>query len=175
MTTHRGARIHLALGSNLGDRARHLRAGAQALSLRGVRIVRASSIYATDYVGPDPEQPEYLNAVLEADTWLSPPALLRAVQEVEELAGRIPQTHGEPRPLDVDVLFYGDMRLPGPDLVVPHPRIGARLFVLEPLHELGALDGRPQLAAARLGLAGRQIIRRIGGFEFGETLAVHQE
>jgi len=174
MTTRRSARVYLALGSNLGDRARHLHAGARALARRGVRIVGASSVYATGYVGPGPDQPEYLNAVVEAITTLPPAALLAVAQEVETLAGRSPGTHAQPRPLDVDVLFYDDVQISDPNLVLPHPRIRQRLFVLEPLRELGALDARPQLAAARDELVGRQSIRRVGGFELGGTLAGEQ-
>jgi 2-amino-4-hydroxy-6-hydroxymethyldihydropteridine diphosphokinase len=175
MTIHRGARVYLALGSNLGDRARHLLVGGRGLALRGVRIVGASAVYATGYVGPPPDQPEYLNAVVEGITTLSPMALLAVAREVEALAGRLPATHGQPRPLDVDILFYDDVQVSGPDLVLPHPRIRDRLFVLEPLHDLGALDARPQLAAARAELVGRQALRRVGAFQLGEMLAVQQD
>jgi len=175
MTTHRGARVYLALGSNLGDRALHLRAGARALACRGVQIVGASSVYATGYIGPGPDQPEYLNAVIEATTALSPAALLAVAREVEALSGRLPGTHGQPRSLDVDILFYDEVQITAPDLVLPHPRIRERLFVLQPLHDLGALDARPQLAVAREDLVGRQSLRRVGAFELGETLAVQQD
>ncbi len=175
MTPHRGARVYLALGSNLGDRAQQLRAGVHALSRRGVQVVGASAVYATAYVGPGPDQPEYLNAVVEAITPLSPAALLAVVREVEVLAGRLPGTHGLPRPLDLDILFYDDLQVSSPDLVLPHPRIRERLFVLEPLHDLGALDARPELAAARAALGGRQTLRRVGTFELGEALAVPQD
>ena len=167
MTVDRGAQVYLALGSNLGDRGRNLRDAVQALVRHGVRIGRVSPLYASRYVGPPPDQPEYLNAVLEARTELQPADLWRAVCAVERAAGRPSGTHGQPRLLDIDVLFYEDLHLSGPDLVLPHPRIAERLFVLEPLYDLGALDRRPELAAARAALAGRQEIRRFGPFEIG--------
>jgi 2-amino-4-hydroxy-6-hydroxymethyldihydropteridine diphosphokinase len=168
MSFGRGARVYLALGSNLGDRAGHLRDAVRALAQGGVRVVRGSPLYASDYVGPPPDQPEYLNAVIEGRTEWSPRALLQLAQQVERAAGRPPAAHGLPRPLDIDLLFYDEIQMVEPDLVLPHPRIGERRFVLEPLHDLGALAAWPDLDAARRRLAAVQRLERL---EFGAEYA----
>lgn len=135
--------VYLGLGSNLGDRLQHLRAAVQELAARGAEPQRASRVYASPFVGPGVGQPEYLNAVLEARTRLAPLELLAAVREVEALHGRRPGTHMLARPLDVDILFYGGWCIRHPDLVIPHPRLAERRFVLEPLHDLGVLGRVP--------------------------------
>src|SRR5206468_198350 len=109
--------------------------------------LRLSPLYDSAYVGPRGSQPLYLNAVLEARTRLLPLALLDAAQAVEALHGRPSGTHGCPRTLDVDLLLYGGWTVRHPRLVVPHPRLADRLFVLRPLQDLGVLESR--------GLSGR--------------------
>jgi 2-amino-4-hydroxy-6-hydroxymethyldihydropteridine diphosphokinase len=122
---------YLALGSNQGDRRGHLR---QAIaSLPGVR--RVSGIYETAPVG-GPEQGPYLNCVVEIDTDLGPRDLLAECQRVEREAGRVRTVHWGPRTLDVDILLFDDLAVDEPDLVVPHPRMAHRRFVLEPLADL---------------------------------------
>jgi 2-amino-4-hydroxy-6-hydroxymethyldihydropteridine diphosphokinase len=130
----------LGLGSNEGERLEHLRAGARALARGGTRLRRASSVYEGPYVGAGNRQRPYLNAAVEVETQRSPLALLRWIQDVERGRGRQPGSHLQPRPLDIDVLFYGDVCVRHPRLVVPHPGLGERRFVLEPLAELGALS-----------------------------------
>jgi 2-amino-4-hydroxy-6-hydroxymethyldihydropteridine diphosphokinase len=134
--------VYLGLGSNQGDRLEHLRAALGDLRQEHVQPVRASRVYAGPYLGPGPPQPEYLNAVVEARTALGPLALLAAAAAVEARHGRRAGTHGRPRPLDVDLLLYGGWRIRHPRLVVPHPRLAERRFVLEPLCELG-VDSAP--------------------------------
>jgi 2-amino-4-hydroxy-6-hydroxymethyldihydropteridine diphosphokinase len=163
--------VFLALGANLGDRRASFGAAIDALSARGVAPVRLSPLYDTDYVGAFGPQPPYLNAVLEARTALAPLALLDVTQAVEREAGRAPDTHEQPRPLDLDILFYGDATFEHPRLVVPHPRIGERLFVLQPLHDLGALAGHPDLAQRRRQLAAVQNVRPAGELAVGEWRA----
>lgn len=140
MASRRCVVAFLGLGSNQGERLEHLRAGARALHRRGTRLCRASSVYEGPYVGPGNPQRPFLNVVLEIQTPLSPLSLLRWVQDVERGRGRRPGSHLQPRPLDIDVLFYGSGCVRHPRLVVPHPRLGLRRFVLEPLAELGALS-----------------------------------
>jgi 2-amino-4-hydroxy-6-hydroxymethyldihydropteridine diphosphokinase len=139
----RGVGVELGLGSNLGDREEHLRAAVSELERRGVACLRMSPLYESRYVGPGAPQPEYLNAVLEASTDLGPLELLDVAQEVERRRGRRPGTHLLPRPLDVDILLYGRWTVVHPRLVIPHPRLAERRFVLEPLHDLGRLSDVP--------------------------------
>jgi len=128
---------YVGLGSNLGDRERHLCAGFAALRmLPGVRDVVASRVYETDPVGPG-EQGFYLNAVARVRTRLSPRALLDQLQAIERTQARERTgVRNAPRTLDLDLLLYGEQVLAEPDLAVPHPRIAARPFVLEPLCDL---------------------------------------
>ena len=130
---------YLGLGANLGDRERNLRSALERLAaVPGVRVLRCSSLRNTAFVGEGPAQPDYLNAVAEVATTLPAPALLALGKELERAAGRslsAPRNH--PRPLDIDIVLYGDQRIDTKDLVVPHPRIGERAFVLDPLRELG--------------------------------------
>ena len=125
-------RTFVALGSNLGDRRRHLRDAVAGLP----GVVAVSGVYQTDPVGGPGDQPPYLNAVVELDTDLSPRALLGVCRRLEEAAGRLRDVRWGPRTLDVDVLLVGDLVVDDPDLTVPHPRMGERAFVLVPLHDL---------------------------------------
>jgi 2-amino-4-hydroxy-6-hydroxymethyldihydropteridine diphosphokinase len=143
---------YLGLGSNLGDRMANLRRAVALLNREGVRVVRSSRVYETDPVGPP--QPEYLNAVIEAETALVPHDLLRACLAVEQTMGRVRAERWGPRLIDVDVLTYGDERIDDPDLMVPHPRMHERAFVLAPLLELTAdpmLPGGKHVADLQLG------------------------
>jgi 2-amino-4-hydroxy-6-hydroxymethyldihydropteridine diphosphokinase len=140
----------VSLGSNLGDRERHLCAGFAALrALRGVRDVVASRVYETDPVGPGRQAP-YLNAAACLFTDLMPRALLAELLAIERSEGRARSgVRNEPRTLDLDLLLYGDRMLAEPDLAVPHPRLAERPFVLEPLSDL-APDLVPPGARASL-------------------------
>jgi 2-amino-4-hydroxy-6-hydroxymethyldihydropteridine diphosphokinase len=128
-------RAFLGLGSNQGDRLGALRAATDLLDRTpGVRVVRSSRVYETAPVGPP--QPDYLNAVLEVDTELSPRALLEAGLAVERRLGRVRGERWGPRTIDIDVLGYDAMNVDEPGLLIPHPRIHERAFVLAPLLEL---------------------------------------
>ena len=128
---------YVALGSNLGDRERHLRVALEALrALRGVSEVVASRVYETDPVGPG-EQGPYLNAVARVSTDLSPRDLLDRLLAIERSVGRERgPVRNAPRTLDLDLLLYGEREIDEPGLVVPHPRMAQRAFVLEPLCDL---------------------------------------
>jgi 2-amino-4-hydroxy-6-hydroxymethyldihydropteridine diphosphokinase len=129
-------RGYIGLGSNVGDRAGALQAAVDGLAAAdGVTVVAVSPVYATDPVG-GPEQPEYLNAVVAVDTDRTARELLEVAKRLEDEAGRVPGERWGPRPLDLDVLLVGDDEVDEPDLVVPHPRLYERAFVMVPLADL---------------------------------------
>lgn len=130
----------VGLGSNVGDRLGALRAAVRALAaLPDTEAAAASPVYETEahvLPGQGP-QPDHLNAVVALRTALAPRALLRRLHAVERAAGRDPKApRWAPRPLDLDLLLYGDARVEAADLVLPHPRLRARRFVLRPLADL---------------------------------------
>jgi 2-amino-4-hydroxy-6-hydroxymethyldihydropteridine diphosphokinase len=135
------AAAYLGLGSNQGDRLSTLQAAVDRLALRGVRTVRSSRVYATDPVG-GPPQPEYLNAVIDVRTDASPQGLLADCLAVEFSLGRTRAVRWGPRTIDIDVLSIEGTTSEDPQLVLPHPRMHRRAFVLAPLLEL---DARPTL------------------------------
>jgi 2-amino-4-hydroxy-6-hydroxymethyldihydropteridine diphosphokinase len=149
------------LGSNLGDRRSHLVAGAARLAAAG-EIVAVSSLYETEPVGGPPQGP-FLNAVVVMETPRSARGLLGEAQAAEDAAGRIRAERWGPRPLDVDVLLFGDAAVDEPGLTVPHPRLHLRRFALEPLVEAwpeAALpDGTP--VAALLAPVSDQEVTRV--------------
>ena len=125
-------RAFLGLGSNLGHRRRQLRQAVAALP----DVVAVSPVYETEPVGGPSDQGPYLNIVVELDTELSPRQLLDLARRLEDAAGRQRAERWGPRTLDVDVLLVGDLNVDEPDLVVPHPRMWERRFVLAPLADL---------------------------------------
>lgn len=158
----RAARVLAGAGSNQGDRAGHLRAGLAALVRHPrIRVHGRSGWWESRYVGPGAEQDPYLNACLDLRTDLAPRRLLEVFQDIERERGRPAGGHMRPRPLDLDILFYGDFVLDEPGLTIPHPRWAERAFVLEPLAEL-APDLTPP--DSRMTVAGiRAKIRSAGG------------
>lgn len=120
----------VALGSNLGDRESYLRLAVDSLD-----VVRQSQVFETDPIGPE-GQGAYLNMVVEVHTTLDPYAFMRRCRRIEAEALRQRVVHWGPRTLDVDLLFYDDIRIDDPDLTVPHPRYAERRFVLAPLSEV---------------------------------------
>lgn len=137
-------RAFLALGSNLGEREALLRRAVRAIP----DLVAVSPVYETDPVG-GPEQEPFLNCVVELDTDRTPHELLELCQLLESDAERVRIERWGPRTLDVDVLLVGDLTVDEPDLVVPHPRMWDRRFVLAPLADLAPeLVPTDRLAAA---------------------------
>jgi 2-amino-4-hydroxy-6-hydroxymethyldihydropteridine diphosphokinase len=129
-------RAYLALGSNLGDRAGNLQGAVDGLAgAPGTRLVAVSRVYETEPVG-GPDQGAYLNAVVEVATDLDPHALLAVGQQLERAAQRVRTERWGPRTLDVDVLLYDDIEIDTEELVVPHPRMWERAFVLVPLRDI---------------------------------------
>ncbi|HEX3623518.1 MAG TPA: 2-amino-4-hydroxy-6-hydroxymethyldihydropteridine diphosphokinase [Acidimicrobiales bacterium] len=125
-------RAYLGLGSNLGDRGAHLRAALAALP----DVIAVSGVYESEPVGGPSGQSPYLNLVVELDTERTARELLEVARQLETAAGRVRAEKDGPRTLDVDVLLVGDLTIDEPDLVVPHPRMWRRRFVLAPLAEL---------------------------------------
>ena len=135
--------VYLALGTNLGDRESNLEAVLDALSSQ-IRLLAESPIYQTAPWGYE-DQPDFLNQVVRAETTLSPQELLTFVKYVEEQAGREPSFRYGPRKIDVDILFYEDWIVEEDDLIIPHPRLHQRAFVLVPLADLASELCHPKL------------------------------
>jgi 2-amino-4-hydroxy-6-hydroxymethyldihydropteridine diphosphokinase len=139
-------RAYVGLGSNLGDRARRLREAIAALAATPrTRVVAQSRVYETEPVGGPPQGP-HLNAAVALDTQLDAAALLARLHEIERAAGRARSGERDaPRTLDLDLLLFGDERIDTPALVVPHPRMHERAFVLTPLAEIAPDAVHPRL------------------------------
>lgn len=135
--------VYLGLGANLGNRLGNLQAGMRRLE-GAVRLVAVSSLYESEPVGP-PGQPPYWNAAACVETAVRPRALLALIKRIEWEMGRRPGPVWGPRPLDIDILLVDGERLAGPELVVPHPRLAERSFVLVPLAEIAPNGGHPVL------------------------------
>jgi 2-amino-4-hydroxy-6-hydroxymethyldihydropteridine diphosphokinase len=145
-------RAFLGAGSNLGDRAAHLRGAVGAMP----DVVAVSPVYETDPVG-GPDQGAYLNLVVELDTQLDARALLEVCRALERAAERVREVRWGPRTLDVDVLWVDGEIVDEPDLQVPHPRMWERRFVLAPLAELA-----PDIVPEPLLAASAGDVRRLG-------------
>jgi 2-amino-4-hydroxy-6-hydroxymethyldihydropteridine diphosphokinase len=147
-------RAFIGLGSNLGDRMVALRQGVAQLK-EGGDVVAVSPLYETEPVGGPEEQGAFLNVVVELATKDSPHQLLTRCQGLEEAAHRVRTVRFGPRTLDADVLLVGDLQVDDPDLIVPHPRMWERRFVLAPLADLA-----PELVPAdRVIAAGGEVVR----------------
>jgi 2-amino-4-hydroxy-6-hydroxymethyldihydropteridine diphosphokinase len=157
---------YLGLGSNVGDRAGHLRAAIELLAEQGVEVEAVSSAYETEPVGEVLDQPDFLNAAIRIRTDLEPEALLDLCKEIEVDRGRsLEAPRHSPRPLDVDLLLLGDLKLSTDRLTLPHPEVTSRRFVLIPLLELDpdlALPDGTRLSDALAELGSGQHARRVG-------------
>ncbi|MGI8615416.1 MAG: 2-amino-4-hydroxy-6-hydroxymethyldihydropteridine diphosphokinase [Actinomycetota bacterium] len=131
-----GVVAFLGLGSNLGDRLTNLQAAVDALQTEpGLRVITSSRVWETTPVG-GPPQPDYLNAVIRVETDLSARDLLDTGRRIEARLGRVRKERWGARTIDVDILLYDGEQIDEPDLVVPHPRMAERAFVVLPLLEL---------------------------------------
>jgi 2-amino-4-hydroxy-6-hydroxymethyldihydropteridine diphosphokinase len=161
-------RAFLSLGSNLGDRAAHLRHAREALAaLTGSALLGVSRIYETAPQDLE-DQPAFLNQVVCVQTVLPPLGLLAAAQSVEAGEGRVRGVRFGPRTLDVDILLMEDHQSDDPALTVPHPRMWQRAFVLVPLSEVWSLArGMPakDVPALARDLAAQQPVAAFGGAE----------
>lgn len=135
--------IFLVLGSNVGERHLMLSRAAQEIALFAT-IVQRSSVYATDAWGKT-DQPEFLNQALEIATELEPEPLLKQLLEVEARLGRKRMEKWGPRPIDIDIILYGDRIVNSPTLTIPHPEMQYRNFVLSPLRQIAPLAIHPTL------------------------------
>ncbi len=130
------SRVYLSLGSNLGNRYSNLQNALNSLkSLEKTKFIRASRIYDTDPVGRT-NQPRFLNCVVEITTSLRPVELLSSVKGIEKELGRNAAARWAERIIDIDILTYDSVTLKTKDLILPHPRITTRRFVLQPLSDL---------------------------------------
>lgn len=131
-------KAYVGLGANLGDREVTIRRAVELLAATpGIEVVGVSTLRETDPVGYA-DQPRFLNGVAALETELSPRELLERLLAVEQELGRVRREGPRfgPRTIDLDLLLHGDEIVDEPGLVVPHPRLAERRFVLEPLHEL---------------------------------------
>ena len=146
--------VFIALGSNLGNRQENLDRALEALAA-SVKIISQSSVYETDpaYVL---DQPSFLNMVVAGETGFSAEALLSELKRIEAVLGRAPARRNGPRLIDLDVLYYSDHVIETDRLIVPHPRIAERLFVLEPLAEIA-----PDLRHPVSNMTTREMLERL--------------
>jgi 2-amino-4-hydroxy-6-hydroxymethyldihydropteridine diphosphokinase len=128
---------YLGLGSNLGNRLAFLRGGRDILvNCPDIELVQASGVYETEAVGGPPDNPLFLNSVLQVQTSLEPRQLLEVCLAAEDEFGRSRPVRWAPRTLDIDILLYADQIVCEEDLTIPHPRLQERTFVLAPLMEI---------------------------------------
>lgn len=144
---------YISVGSNIGDSLQHCKSAASWLDGRdGIRLAAHSRYFSTEPVGYR-SQPWFVNAVFAVETTLSPFSLLETLQLAQRIHGR--EKNGVrfgPRTLDLDILFYNDMIMNAPRLVIPHPRLIERRFVLEPLCDIAPELVHPGLGITALGL-----------------------
>jgi len=127
--------VYLALGSNLGDRLQYIQKAIAELKACGLKVLKFSTVIETEPVGGIP-QGKFLNAVLKANTAHSPEELHVITQGIERKFGRVKKKINGPRVIDIDILLYDDIKLITPRLLVPHPRMLERPFVMGPLEEI---------------------------------------
>lgn len=152
---------YLGLGSNLGNRLAFLRGGRDTLVKQpGIELIRTSGVYETEAIGGPPDNPHFLNAVIQIQTSLEPAQLLAACLATENEFGRSRPARWAPRTLDIDILFYADQVVSEEHLKIPHPRLQERAFVLAPLVEIAPDFKHPlldqtlvELAAGSAGVA----------------------
>jgi 2-amino-4-hydroxy-6-hydroxymethyldihydropteridine diphosphokinase len=128
------ATVYLGLGSNLGDRTKSLERAIELISRR-TKLLRRSPVYETEPVGV-PEQGKFLNMAIEIQTHLPPRELLTLLKGVEQMLGRGTAGSDAPRVIDIDILFYADLKMATDVLTIPHPRLSQRAFVLAPLADM---------------------------------------
>lgn len=160
--------VFVGLGSNLADpHAQVLQAMRELAHLPQVRVVGRSSLYRSAPVGYV-DQPDFINAVAQLQTSLSPRALLDALLALEQRCGRTREFINAPRTLDLDVLLYDDLQLHEHGLTIPHPQMHLRAFVLQPLLEIapdGVIPGVGAVEEAAARCAGQELERLENVFE----------
>ena len=150
--------VYLGLGSNLGNRQDNLDKALDLL-LQRLRVDKISSVYETEPVG-NVNQPRFLNLVCQAYTRLAPMELLSLAKGIESKLGRTFSKSNAPRPIDIDILFYGEQVMETPELIIPHPRLSERAFVLIPLAEIV-----PELVHPVSGKTIKELKREVSGVQ----------
>ena len=135
--------VYLALGSNMGDRLANLKQAVAALSPQ-IEVKAKSRVYETPPWGYT-DQPAFLNQVLKGDTYVEPGPLLKHLKRLEIALGRVSSFQNGPRLIDIDVLFYDELVRDTPPLILPHPHLHERGFVLMPLHDIATTLVHPTL------------------------------
>ncbi len=158
-------RYFLSLGTNLGDKRKNLGRAREALEKAGVKVAEASAVYATEPVGVS-AQPWFCNQVIRVETARSPLDLLAIAKKIERDLGRRPCKRNAPRTIDIDILLAGRRITSTPNLVIPHPRMAGRNFVLIPLNEIAPRAVHPVLGVRVQTLVkrslDRSVVRRTG-------------
>jgi 2-amino-4-hydroxy-6-hydroxymethyldihydropteridine diphosphokinase len=153
-------RVWIGLGSNLGDRSSNLAAAQRSIVLQDCRLISVSSIYESAPWGYESGNMFY-NQCLVLETDLSPEAMLRMLQKIESEMGRVQSTGGyADRIIDLDLLFFDDLVMHTDDLVLPHPKLEERMFVLRPLAEIA-----PQKIHPVTGLTVSELFEKLPGKE----------
>ena len=152
-----GIICYIGIGSNLGNALKNCQHAVESLTLaKGIEITRVSSFYKTEPVGIE-NQNLFINAVVEIKTVLSTHNLFQTLQNIEKDMGREREVKGGPRIIDLDLLFYGQEVFQDADLIVPHPEVQKRRFVLEPLCEIASYLIHPAFGVSIRGLKDRLI------------------
>lgn len=147
--------VYIGFGSNIGDRLTHIQNAIKFLSkTEGITLQKISSIYTTDPIGYE-EQAQFLNGVAAIQTTLSPLSLLHTLKDIETAVGRKHRIRWGPREIDLDILIYGDSCVQTEKLIIPHPEMHLRRFVLVPLAEIASNLRHPVLQESVQTLLGR--------------------
>lgn len=137
-------KAYLGLGSNMGDRAHQLQQAIQIIDrFQHIDVTSVSPIYETEPVGYT-DQPQFLNLCIEIETTLKPQELLKRCLETEQVLHRVRKIRWGPRTLDVDILLYGNEIIEEDNLIIPHPRMVERAFVLIPLNDIASKHIEPR-------------------------------
>jgi len=127
--------IYLSLGSNIGNKTENIKTALNLMEQNGIKAAKRSGLYVTEPVGMKNQQ-DFNNLCIETELDMAPDKLLSVIKKIELSMGRIKDGHWGPRIIDIDILFYSNIIINSPGLVIPHPEITRRKFVLEPLSEI---------------------------------------